>query len=246
MNGWRLADAIGASVYGNPILYANANGNVLDKPVENYLDELLESNENLTVTLFGGPVALSNALQNAIQNKIDGAEPEELEVVSVTALNAKQVEIKYNNEIDKDSVIQPGSNNLQTGLVEFTRIPAAPGADDRNVTTTALGKLSSDKKTLIITAAGTEYFDGTYTLYIADGIVDVNGEALGRYNTSFSIKDETAPTVKEVKYDEATDQIVVTMSEPVKVAPSIRLDNGSPVASTANAFNDEFSIPLSF
>jgi len=73
VNGYSLADAVGASVYGNPILYASHTGNDINA-VEDYLDVLLADNPNLNIVLFGGTKVLSNSLQNDLQDKLDDSE----------------------------------------------------------------------------------------------------------------------------------------------------------------------------
>lgn len=89
VNGLSLADAVGAAVNGDPVLYVqnagtSATGNA---EVWAYITELLEDNAELNITIFGGTSVVSPELQNAIQGLVNDETPEELAVTSVSAID---------------------------------------------------------------------------------------------------------------------------------------------------------------
>ncbi len=70
VGGFNYADAIGAAVFGNPVLYVNSLPSVIGE----YLDQVLSPYSRVTV--FGGEVAASPAAAAAINEKIAAMENE--------------------------------------------------------------------------------------------------------------------------------------------------------------------------
>jgi putative cell wall-binding protein len=236
VNGYSLADAVGASVYGNAILYASHTGNSLDNAVDDYLDELLKANQNLNIVLFGGPVVLSNALQTAIQNKVDNAVPEELKVESVSAINLKQVEIKFNKQVEKTSA-ETLTNYTLTNSNNQDLLDG-PGA---------VAKLQSDGTTVVLTAEnGNQMNNQSENTVKVANVRDIQGNALKQQytNTKVYSVDTTAPTVQSVEVIGPQD-LKVIFSEPVQGVQSsnFKIDNGTVgVSSNINVVDSERAV----
>lgn len=150
-------------------------------------------------------------------------------VESVSAINAKQIQIKFNKAVDKASVIaNETTGDLVSGAVSVRRTVTA--GDDSDVSTVT-GTLSEDRKTLTLTASGTTYFKGTYAVTVND-IVTANGEKVQAYATTVNVDDKVAPTVTSVVYNPNNNKFEINLSEPVTVASiantTFRI-NGTPV-----------------
>ncbi len=153
----------------------------------------------------------------------------ELKVVSVSAINVKQVVVKFSKAVDEDTIISNTTiGALQTGAITVSRTVTA--TDDTKNVTTVYGFLSKDGKTLTLTADETTNFDGTYAITVTDKVKDLDGNAIKPYAGTFSMKDETNPVVSEVKYDPVTNKIIFAFSEPIKVVPNVIRLNGNPVS----------------
>ena len=131
----------------------------------------------------------------------------ELEVVSVKALNLKQIEIKFNAEMDRNSVQDKANYKIKD-----------KGTDEKTLTNTSC-KLGDDKKTVTIT------LDHTVDDCLPNGteaIVIVSKEIQSTYRHKLGadkedkveVKDAGIPTVKEVKAI-GPKNIRITFSEPV-------------------------------
>ncbi|WP_042350934.1 hypothetical protein [Bacillus massiliigorillae] len=134
-----------------------------------------------------------------------------LQVESVSAINAKQVEIKFGKAVDKTTVISSG--NLVN--ITFTKIGSA------NVITSgdATAELSKDGKTLTITAKAGESFSGSYAVTGTDSIADESGKKLTPYSEVKTFKDVSRPTFEGVTYStDGTDRFAeLKFNEPVNV-----------------------------
>ncbi|MBO8165434.1 MAG: Ig-like domain-containing protein [Brevibacillus sp.] len=188
------------------------------------------------------------------KSKVDG-DAGELMVESVSAINAKTIEIKFSKAVDPDSVIGAvGSDDtLEDGVFEFSKIGSAPAviADNANAT------LSADGKTLTITAAAGEYFNGKYAVTVTDAVVDAEGNPIEAYSAVHDFTDSTRPTVSEPTYP-ANGVATFKFSEPLNVANaaaveaalSIKDANGASVSVTGlvtslSADNTSFDLDIS-
>ncbi|QNU38954.1 S-layer homology domain-containing protein [Geobacillus sp. 44B] len=83
------------------------------------------------------------------------------QVVSVSAINGKQIEIKFNKPVDKSALLDTASNftgyTLKANKLELA---AVDGANANAISLTPMASLSSDGKTLTIYAASGEAFNG--------------------------------------------------------------------------------------
>lgn len=154
-------------------------------------------------------------------------------VASVSAINAKQVVVKFATAIDVDTVITDAgtTDTLKSGVFNISRVPAATGTEiAKNVVADdATGELSADGKTLTITAAGTTYFDGTYAVTVNDTVTDVNGNEIPVFSGTLTADDNTAPTVAGVTYDVSSNLVTVEFNELLASQPTTVRQNGQPV-----------------
>lgn len=136
-------------------------------------------------------------------------------VVGVSAINAKQVEVKFSQAMDEDTLI--GAGNLIKN-VTFKETTTASDAVD---STKATGKLSADGKVLTITLDPTETFEGTYAITVSNDAKTKNNESIKDFSDTFSIKDEVAPQIVKVSAKTNTNvatSATITFSEPVSAA----------------------------
>lgn len=132
---------------------------------------------------------------------------QDLKVLSVKALNTKQLAIEFNAQMDKDSA-QDESNYIikDQGDVEKT------------LTDTSC-KLGNDMKTVTITLDSTIQDcltnSSTAKVIVSTDIMDANKKKLGEEKeVAVEVQDGILPTVKEVK-DTGERNIKITFSEPV-------------------------------
>ena len=139
-------------------------------------------------------------------------------VSQVIVENGKEITIRFSQAIDG----VPSTVNITKGSTSSENI------DSLNL----IKKLNADKKTMTITAKKGEIFKGTYDLVI-DGIFS-NGTKLEKYTTTFTAeKDEKAPTVTNVAFNQDTNKIEITLSEPIDTTSDaiLRLNDVSKEAS---------------
>ncbi|KAF0996522.1 Ig-like domain-containing protein [Geobacillus sp. TFV-3] len=160
-------------------------------------------------------------------------------VESVSAINAKQIEIKFNKAVDKSTIFSNvTTGTLNAGVVTVKRTVNDTTDANKNVDSssdTITGSLSADGKTLTLTvdATSAKYFDGTYAVTVSDAVKATDGKALTAYAGTFTTKDQTSPTVSNVSYNTITNKIEVTFSEPITAVPDVVRLNGEPVTSAS-------------
>lgn len=150
-------------------------------------------------------------------------------VESVSAINAKELVVKFNKAIDKSTVIADATTGTLVANTITVGRTVADTDPNKNVSSVK-GSLSEDGKTLTLTAAGATYFDGTYALTIADSVKTTDGKALTAYAGTFTAKDTVAPSATGVTFNTVTGNIEVTFSEPLIAKPDVVRVNGQPIA----------------
>lgn len=168
------------------------------------------------------------------------AEPATPEVVSVNAINATQVEVKFNNEVDASTVFAAGtSGTLKSGVFTFTHLDPNTGSTNDVVGNTSTGVLSKDGKTLTITATTGKVFEGRYDVKI-DGVKDVEGKEVVVFDKKVLDlgKDTTAPTITGTERISA-NKVKITFSEPVQsLTPTYTYADGSTVTNATSAVSN--------
>lgn len=130
-------------------------------------------------------------------------------VESVSAINAKELVIKFNKAVDSASVIAAG--NLKAGVFEINN------AEANGLTSSA--SLSADGKTL--TLASTTSWNGTYSVeLLANQAVALDGKKVSEYTGFFTASDSVRASVTGVTY---VDQFTydINFSEPVSSTGTI-------------------------
>jgi len=107
-----LADAVGAAVYGNPIVYVK--GNLSD--VRNYLTGTIATDTRFTI--FGGPLAVNRAVEEALQALPKPVSSIEIKPVTLTAEEQKLISL-INQERQKAGV---NLLNMDNRLVYLGRL----------------------------------------------------------------------------------------------------------------------------
>lgn len=149
-------------------------------------------------------------------------------VVSVNAINATQVEIKFNKAVDKATLFADGvSGTLKsTATVTLTSLDlVSPGS--------LSVVLSSDGKTLTITAANV--LSKRYDV-VVDGLKSTDGSAVTKYAQTVTFAaDTTAPTILSTVQTSAST-FKVTFSEPMHAlgAFTYKLADGSAATVTSD------------
>lgn len=161
------------------------------------------------------------------------------QVLAVQAINATQVEVKFNKAVKKSTVIT-GTDTLAN--VAFTSLEATP----KEITeANAKAVLSEDGKTLTITAGlnGTsvqEVFEGRYQVVI-NNVEDATSVKVTKFDEVLNLgKDTAAPTIKSTEKVNATTT-KVNFSEPIANVGnfSFKLADGTivPVVTSGNGAN---------
>jgi len=148
------------------------------------------------------------------------------EVVSVSAVNATQVQVKFNVAVDKTHV------ESNAGLVTI------------NNTGAASAKLSGDGKTATFT------FASSTSVEVTDGVLVVNpvktakdtSKTTVKFTRVFTYKDTVRPTVTNTTYTDYQNA-VIHFSEPISNLGSVTTSNGNVVVGTLAA--DGLSVPVS-
>lgn len=150
------------------------------------------------------------------------------EVVEVSAANAKELQIVFNQAVKKDTVID-NNNKLVSGVVKLNSTDASTLVDNAS--------LSEDGKTLTLYAINT--WDGSYAAEVVkDKVETVSGEKVAEYKAFVSVKDTTRPTFSGVTY-EPSGAAKFTFSEPLNetattIAQKLVVSGGTSVSIAAS------------
>ena len=171
----------------------------------------------------GSNLAPQDNISNAefavmIKRAIDAAAPAVTKVASVNAVNAKTIEVKFNNAIDKETLKNASEQDVIT-------VVAGEKATNAGTITQ---ELSEDGKTLTLKA--TNIFKGDYTVKVPFEIVkDENGEFVSPTNSKVTVDDKAAPvvtsatsTIKDTK--DGIKAITLTFDEEVKTIDTVKIN----------------------
>lgn len=124
-------------------------------------------------------------------------------VVSVSAINAKELVVKFNKAINKDTVLDTNGNIVAN--VFFVNGVGVAGT----------GSLSEDGKTLTITKS-TGTWEGTYLFEVKkDTVKTTDGKSVEAFAEKISYEDTVAPTYTGITRVNAS-KVKVNFSEPIK------------------------------
>ena len=233
VNGWNLADAVGAAVFGNPILYTYTpqRSNDLPASVSTLLQGALNVNADTKLTVFGGPVAVSDATFNQLAQLVNNAV---FKVSSVSAINAKQIQVVFNKVVEKTSALSKANYLFQTNADQQ---PVALANIDANAQVT----LSDDGRTVTITTSDDanpatddsingklNINKGTPFKFTVKNVKDNAGNTVAEYTVTLSSDDKDAPKLVNAKASAktTTTKVVLEFSEPVDINGAIAYVDG--------------------
>nr|AAF68436.1 surface layer protein [Cytobacillus firmus] len=162
---------------------------------------------------------------------------EELAVASVNAVNGKQLVVNFTQPVDASSVLTSptaSTSTVKTGVLSLNRTSTDTHSNDVVLGVAERAVLSSDGKTLTVTAPTGQFFKGNYDVTVKDAKSGQN--TIPSVIKTISVDDTTAPIVNSVVYVPATDKFEVTLSEPIdSLTGEVLRINGQPVASGFDA-----------
>lgn len=151
-------------------------------------------------------------------------------VVSVSLVESNKINIVFDRAINSSTIL--GTNNK---LLES--IVIASMIDSKGVTATGLGNLtgslSSDGKTLTITAANS--FNGTYGIRLSSSIKSTDNIALKAYNENLEFYDNSKPYVVSSTVDDTGLIAYINFSEPMNFSNLFITDAKLESTSTTSA-----------
>lgn len=168
---------------------------------------------------------VQNATMKATLTKSIGEVEAQLTPVvkAVSALNAKEVSITFNKEIKADSVITASTKVLKNITVSGPNSP------------TFTAELSSDKKTVVLTA--NTGLNGEYTVNInKEAVETTNGDFVQSYISKFNVNDTTAPSIAGAERVSPTIS-KVNFSEPISNAGTVSFKYTDGSAVVGASFN---------
>ncbi|MED1722445.1 hypothetical protein [Brevibacillus parabrevis] len=164
--------------------------------------------------------------------KVDPVPTDDLKVESVSAINSAQIEIKFNTAVKASTVVASATAGAE---VKGTLVDGAITVNSLDGNTvninSAVAALSTDGKTLTLTAVAGEKFAGRYDVKVAEGAIkSANDKIVAKFETTINVADATAPVVASTT-QVAADKVKVTFSEPLSTLGTVtfKLADGTPV-----------------
>lgn len=199
-NGLSMVDALAAAP-----LAAKANAFVALASGSSVAADVESSN----VIAVGGTAAVSDAVRASV---LSG----DLAVVSVSAINAKEIEVLFNKAVD-DETVSEASFKIDDTAVSALDVDSTVALED-------------DDKTVTITLDDVDFLQndqGYSVTVVKDGVEDISGEALSAdYTDYFLFNDEDAPEVVSVTATakDDTTAVKVKFNEPVAGNGTYKVD----------------------
>ncbi|WP_342533872.1 Ig-like domain-containing protein [Lysinibacillus sp. FSL K6-0057] len=174
----------------------------------------------------------------------------DLKVESVSAINAKQLVVKFSKAVDKNSVVTTSGSsttlNANIVSVEKTSTDVVSNQVGNGTLAGNAASLSEDGKELTITLSGNNIFAGSYDVIVKNA---TSSEVkMPNYYGSATIKDTVAPTVTKAEYVTTSGKIRVTLSEPITsvgFGKAVLIIDGKPYAFDAPSSYPATSLTVS-
>ena len=169
-------------------------------------------------------------------------------VESVSAINAKTLQIKFNKAIDASTVLDDKSttdtsdDTLKTTSIKLTELDGQTAVTQANIK----ASLSEDKKTLTLVASGNQFFTKRYVVDIKN-VKTTDGKDVPAYTTTIDATDSVRPTVLSTSYEDNGLTLKVKFSEPLASVGTVKLYDGTTeiaVSPSLNSNGDEMTISL--
>ncbi|EIJ80367.1 hypothetical protein PB1_08397 [Bacillus methanolicus PB1] len=141
-------------------------------------------------------------------------------VESVSAINAKQVEVKFNKALDRNTVTVDNFTVTQTGdAAGSDRLTGAGATNAIGTTNTGSAVLSADGKTVILTLNNDAALTNptTVTVTVSANVKDTSGKAIEATTKTVSFSDSSVPVAEKVE-TVGSNQFRVIFSETVTTA----------------------------
>jgi putative cell wall-binding protein len=199
-----LVDALTGSVLAaqteSPVVLASDN---LDSSVKEALKGKVTDKTN--VVAFGGEAVVSGDVIEATKNvNREDTDSKELTVESVTALNLKQIQVKFNGNVDSDEGTKVDNYTLENEDEDEVKISDAE-VKGNTVVLTIADEFDSDNKIKEFSVENQNKFKLTVNNKVAEKETE----------KEVKMVDTVIPEVKDVKVI-GKDTVKVTFSEPVK------------------------------
>jgi trimeric autotransporter adhesin len=198
------------------------------------------ANDNLTASSKVMALGGVGAVSDAVLGKVAYVAPATLAVQSVTAINAKQVEVKFNRAVDETSAETIGNYYIKlSGASTYTAL-----------TNQATAELQDDGVTVILTTtSGVANSFGVasnnpYKFQVKDVRVDGGEETAAKYEVVLYNTDKVAPTYTSAtaKAKTTTTSITLKFSEPVDYAAATVTVKGAFASLAAGSKANEITV----
>jgi hypothetical protein len=176
-----------------------------------------------TTTSFGTGDAITRGELAIWVHRLELLGTDEATVASATALNAKQIEVRFDTTLNADATVA----NDATELDNYSFNNVAP--------TSAV--LSTDKKSVVLTFAGT--VEGADKLLVVEPIATETKDKEGKlvvtekYSKVFNYTDTVKPVITSTSF--ANGKVTLNFSEKLSQLPTAVRVNGTPVTAVAFA-----------
>lgn len=180
-----------------------------------------QGNFNPNANIKRGDFALM--IQRAL-NAVENAKTPKVE--SVSAINAKQIQVTFNVPVEKTTALNKDNYKIQTNT-DASAVSLATKDASADV------ELSADGKTVTITtsaAINTKLSINAATpfKFTVENLKSVSGKEIEKYTTTLVSDDKVAPTLTNVKAEakSTTTKVTLVFSEPVQTAGAIAYVDG--------------------
>lgn len=206
-NGYDYADALAGAALGAkigaPVVLVNTNS------MKTVVKEFIKENADKNHTVIGGTSAVSNNVVSDIEEIIAPVEEDELKVVSVSAINAQIIEVKFNR-----AVVDTSKAEFELLRGTFKQNATVEWAEDnKSATLKVAGKLQDSKYTVNVSGLTDEVLSETITVeaqkVASIEILDDIAVLSGKIATGTDLNTATATVGYQVK-DQYGDDITKT------------------------------------
>lgn len=158
-------------------------------------------------------------------------------VKEIKAINAKQIQVAFNKEVDASSVIGADAALKNISIAKVGAVAS----------TGLTAKLSEDKKSLVITAANGETFNGSYVVSVSDSVKAVSGAKFAATSQILNVEDKVAPTFVSASAvaKTTTKEVTLKFDEPVVADGVIAYVNGAVAVVGAGSSSNELKVTTS-
>lgn len=159
-------------------------------------------------------------------------------VESVSVVNAKQLEIKFNKSIKASTVVAGATSGTEVKDTLLNGALTVSSLDGHAVViNSAKAVLSEDGKSLVLTAQNSEVFSGRYDVAVAAGAIkSTDNKDIAKYSATITAEDKVAPSIVATEQVSA-NEVKVKFSEPLSALGNVsfKLADGTSVAANTSA-----------